>query len=74
MPDDGAIVDEEKIGDAAEAFEGFVLVSADRFVGQVATRGHDGEPERRQQQMMQGGVGQHHAEVEIAGGEGGRKG
>ena len=74
VPDDGAVVDEEQIGDAAEAFEGFVLVGADRLVAQVAARGHDGEPERRQEQVMQRGVGEHDAEVGVAGGEGGGTG
>ena len=71
MPDDGAVVDEEEIGDAAEAFEGFVLVGADGLVAEVAAGGDDGEAERRQEQMMQGGVGEHHAEIGVAGGEGG---
>ena len=71
VPDDGAVVDEEKVGDAAEAFERFVLVGADRLVAQVAARGHDREAERGQQQVMQRGVGEHDAEVGIAGSEGG---
>ena len=45
VPDYRAIVDEEKVGNAAEAFEGFVLVSANGLVVQVAARGHDGEVE-----------------------------
>ena len=73
MPDDGAVVDQEKIGDAAEAFEGFVLVGADRLVAQVAAGGDDREPERRQEQVMQRGVGEHHTEVGVAGGEGERQ-
>src|ERR1035441_5074305 len=56
MPDDGAVVDQEQIGNAAEAFEGFVLVGADRLVAQVAAGGDDGEPERRQGQVMERGV------------------
>jgi hypothetical protein len=53
VPDYRTIVDEEKIGDAAEAFEGFVLVRANGLVVQVATRGHDREVEGREKQVMQ---------------------
>ena len=74
VPDDGAVVDEEQIGNAAEAFEGFVLVGANGLVAQVAARGHDGKAERGQEQVMQGGVGEHDAEVGVAGGEGGGQG
>ena len=74
VPDDGAVVDKEQIGNAAKAFEGFVLVGADGLVAQVAARGHDGEAERGHEQMMQGGVGEHDAEIGVGWGEGGGQG
>ena len=45
VPDDGPIVDEEEIGDAAEARHRFAFVDADRFVAQVSARGDDRKPE-----------------------------
>ncbi len=66
MPDDGAVVHQEQIGDAAQAFECLLLGRANRFVAQVAAGSHDGKGQQRQQQMVQGSVGEHHGQVGIA--------
>ncbi len=73
VPDDGAVVDQEEVGDVAEAFEGFVFIGADRFVAEVAAGGHDGEAEPGEEQVMERRVGEHHAEVGVAGGDGHRQ-
>src|ERR1039458_2110546 len=73
MPDDGAVVDQEEVRNAAETFEGFVLISADRLVAKVAAGGDNGEPERQHEQVMQRGVGEHYAEVGVGRSEGRRK-
>ncbi len=68
MPDNGTIMDEKNVGDAAQPFQGFAFVGANRFVAQVAAGRHDRKSEFGHQQMMQRRVGQHRAEVRIAGG------
>jgi hypothetical protein len=73
VPDYRAIVDEEEIGDATEAFEGFAFVCANGLVAQVATRGHDREAESREEEMMQRRVREHDPKVGVAGGQGRRK-
>ena len=70
VPDDGAIVYEKDIGDAAEAFERLAFVRANRFIAQVAAGGDDGKFEFGHQQMMQRRVRQHRAEIWIAGSDG----
>ena len=70
MADDGAVVDQEEVGNAAQAFEGFVLVGADRLVAEVAAGGDDGESEGGQEQVMQRGVGEHYTEVGVGRSEG----
>ena len=74
MPDDGAVMDQKEIGDAAKAVQGLVFVGADGFIAQVAAGGHDGKAEGGKQQMILRGVGEHYAEVGIVGGERGGEG
>jgi len=63
VPGDGAVMDEEQVGDSLESVEGFGLVSADRFVGQVAARGDDREPQLAQQKVVERGVWEHDSEA-----------
>ncbi len=70
MADDGAVVDQKHIGDVAQAFKGLAFICANRFVAQVAARGHDRKAQFCQQQMVERRVRQHHAEVWIARGNG----
>ena len=66
MPDDGPVVDEEDIGDAAEPLQRLAFIGANRLVAQIAARGDDWETQLRHQQMVQRIRRQHHAEVGIA--------
>ena len=66
VSDDRAIVDEKQIGDATQPVERLALVDADRLVGEIAARRHDGPADVPHQQMMERRVGQHHAEVRVA--------
>ena len=52
----------------------FVLIGANGFVAEVAAGSHHREAEGGKEQVMKRGVGKHHAEVGIAGGEGGGQG
>ena len=70
MPDNGTIMNEKNIGDAAEPFQGFTFVRANRFIAQVAAGGDDRKAEFGQQQVMQRRVRQHDAEMGIAGSHG----
>ena len=65
MPDDRAIVDEEHIGDAAKAFEGFVLIYANGLIAQVAARRHDRKAQRGHKQVMQRCIGEQDAQVRV---------
>ena len=53
VADDGAVVNEKHIGNAAQPLQRLEFVRADRFVAQVAAGGDDGETEFGHQQMMQ---------------------
>ncbi len=70
VAEDGAVVDEEEVGDAAQMNEGLVFIGADGFVGQIAAGGDDGESEIGEEQMMERSRGQHDAEVRIGRGDG----
>ena len=63
VADNGAVVDQEEVGDAGKALQRVVLVGANRLVGEVAAGGHDGEAELGHEEVMQGGVGEHDAKV-----------
>ena len=67
MAYDRSIVDEEQIGDVAEALDRVTFVRADRFVREVAARGHDGHADLAQDQMVKRCVREHDAERGIAG-------
>ena len=64
---DGTVVHQESIGDVAESLEGILFVRADRLIRQIAAGGDHGKAQLAQQQVMQWGVGQHHAQVGVAG-------
>jgi hypothetical protein len=57
VPDDGAVVDQEQVGDGAEAFEGFVFVGADRFVAEVAAVATTGNPSAERSRWCSGVYG-----------------
>jgi len=40
--DDRPVVDKENVGDSAEPIQRLVFIGANRFVAQIAARGHDG--------------------------------
>ena len=67
MAGDRAIVHEEAIGDAAKALHRFSAVGTDGLLAQVAACRDHGEPRRVQEKMMQRRVGEHHAEIRVAG-------
>ena len=67
LPGDGAIVNEENVGDTGQARQSLALVEADRLVAAVAAGGHDGKTDLGHQQMVQRRVRQHDAEIGIAG-------
>ena len=61
-PRDGPVVQQKEIRDIAQPRPGFVVVRADRLVGQVAARGHHREPQFAQQQVVQRRIRQHRAQ------------
>ena len=50
VPDDGTVMHQEQIGDAAQSVQRLEFIRADRFVAQVAAGGHDGKGQQREQQ------------------------
>ncbi len=66
VPENRTIVHQEPIRNRAQPPDGVVLVGADRFVGDVAACGYDGESQFRSQEVVQRRVRQHRAEVRIA--------
>ena len=64
---DRAVVHEEEIGDRAQARAGIGIVEGDRLVGHVATGHHQRRAGITEQQVVQGGVGEHHAELRSTG-------
>ncbi len=63
---DGAVVDEEAVGDGAQALERLPFIGADRFIREIAAGRDDGKAKVGKQQVMQRRVGQHDAHVGIA--------
>src|SRR5258708_32515328 len=57
MPNNGAVVDEEKISNTLQPFQRFPFVNADRLVSQISAGGNNWELELLQQNMMQRRVG-----------------
>ena len=70
--EDGPVVGEKEIRQAGELWQSrFVLVHYG-FIGDVAAGHHQGRP-LLQKQMMQGRIGQHHAQPPVARGDGFRQ-
>ena len=63
---DEAVVREEAVGDRVELRESFVVAVGDRLVRAVAAGHHEGDARVVQQEVMQGRVGEHHAESCLA--------
>ena len=59
---DRAVVGEEGVGDPAQPLAGLVVVERDRLVGAVAARHHERPAEVVAEQVVERGVGEHHAE------------
>ncbi|OPZ61005.1 MAG: hypothetical protein BWY87_00100 [Deltaproteobacteria bacterium ADurb.Bin510] len=70
---DRPVVQQEALGDAAQAFLGLAVFDADRLVGQVAA-GHDQRAAVGHQQMLDGVIGQHQADLVQLGRHRGRNG
>ena len=59
---DGPVVGEESIGDRAQPESGLLVVDRDRLVGAVAARQHEWPVHLVTEQVVERGIGQHHAE------------
>ena len=68
---DRPVVGEQQVGDRRQALQGVGVVVGDRLVGEVAAGHHQSGAHRREQKVVQRGVGQHHAEVRRPGRHGG---
>ena len=66
---DRPVVAEERVGDPAEPVGGLGVVDRDRLVRPVAARHHERAADVREQQMVERGVGEHHAEPGVARGD-----
>ena len=66
VSNDRAVVHEVKIGQAAETFDGFVFVNADRLIAQISACGHDWKIQFPKKQMMKRRIRQHDAEIRIS--------
>ena len=62
MPSNGAVMDEEEIGDPGEALEGFSFIGTDGFIGEVPAGGDKRQAEFAEKDMMEWGIGKHDAE------------
>jgi len=60
---DGTVVHQERVGDSAQTAASLVVVDGDGLVAEVAAGGHQRERAGAHQEMMQGGVGEHDAQV-----------
>ncbi len=70
---DHAVVTQPGVGDRSQPFERLVVVGDDRLIGQVAGGAHQhsrGEPV--EQEVMHGGIGQHHPHIRGVTGHGDR--
>ena len=65
VPNDWAIVDEKKIGNVTETFQGLVFIDANRLVAQISACGHNGKIQLAQEQMVQRRIGEHDAKIGI---------
>ena len=63
---DWPVMDEEQVGDAGKALQGFALVDDDGLVGAVAAGRDDRKAEVGEQKLMQRRVGQQRADPRIA--------
>ena len=70
---DRAIMHKKDVGNACQALERFLFVSADRLVTKIPAGGNHWKPKLAQEQMMQRRVGKHHAEVRVSWCDGGAK-
>ncbi len=64
---DGPVVGEERVGDPLESGARVVVEVGDRLVGDVAAGEHDRGAHCLEEQVVQRAVGQHHAELPVAG-------
>ncbi len=61
------VMHEEEIGDACQAFERIAILIGDRLVGSIAAGHHQGNAvQLAQEQVMQGSIGQHHAQPRVS--------
>ena len=61
------VVHEEEIGDPRQAFERIAVLVGDRLVGSIAAGHHQGNAvQLAEEQVVQGGIRQHHAQPGIA--------
>ena len=67
---DRAVVEQDVVGDAGQALARVVVAVGDRLVGDVAARHHERRRGVGSQQVVQRRVGQHHAELGAARGDG----
>ena len=65
---DRTVVEQEAIGDASEAIEGFGGIAAKGLTAAVAAGGHEGATKTLSQQLVQGRSRQHHPQGSAAGG------
>ncbi len=70
MAGNRAVVHQKHVGDAGEPTQSVELIDADGFVRQVAAGGDDGKVQLMHQQVVQGSVRKHHAQIRIAGRDG----
>ena len=70
--EDIAIVQQAPVGDRRKKFQGSLIGDNDRLLAEIAAGHHEGIVRRTvEQQMMQGGVREHHAQGPISGRDGG---
>jgi hypothetical protein len=66
-------MDKERVRYSRETSERLVFIGAHRFVRQVAARGNHRKSEIMEENVMEGGVGQHDPEIRVMRGDGGRE-
>ncbi len=60
---DRPVVDEEQVGERREPLERLRVSEADRLIGDVAARHHERQTDVGEQDLVQGRVREHHAEI-----------